>query len=331
MAGFQTFDFGRAVNAGTQNAIATLRAQALGQELGDRRVMRRTAQEASAPVGHPGIDQVAGQYDPQQHAELLYGEGRPMLANSISQMAQQQQAGDLGLDLKRLEFATKTIPMVRDEKSYDLWKGKAEQFGIIEPGQLPDQYDDNAKAALRDLAGKTAGALKMLTANLPGGKQQQYLVQDGTMTPMGPPVDRWKPDEGDGGRGGLKATDERAIYAQAASLFGGTWDPVNGRVLGLNREQSSQVQAIAERAVGLVQEGQAGSLTESVAMAARELGADIPNLADRTAGRAALEGEVERRFGGGPPAGRPGPFKANAPEPQPRVIRYDAQGNRITE
>lgn len=47
---------------------------------------------------------------------------------------------------------------------------------------------------------------------------------------------------------GLKASDSNAIYRQSAGLFGGTFDPITGRIAGLNREESQTVQSIAARA-----------------------------------------------------------------------------------
>lgn len=48
--------------------------------------------------------------------------------------------------------------------------------------------------------------------------------------------------------GGLSAADTNAIYRQSAGLFGGTFDPITGRIAGLNREESQTVQSIAARA-----------------------------------------------------------------------------------
>lgn len=57
------------------------------------------------------------------------------------------------------------------------------------------------------------------------------------------------PKSGSGSNdGGLSAADTNAIYRQAAGLFGGTFDPITGRIAGLNREESQTVQSIAARA-----------------------------------------------------------------------------------
>jgi len=67
-----------------------------------------------------------------------------------------------------------------------------------------------------------------------------------------------QPTGGGGGssdKGGLKASDTNAIYKQAAGLFGGTFDPITGRIAGLSREQSETVQQIASRASQLYVEG----------------------------------------------------------------------------
>lgn len=54
----------------------------------------------------------------------------------------------------------------------------------------------------------------------------------------------------------LKASDTNAIYRQAAGLFGGMYDPITGRIAGLNPEQAETVQRIAARASQLFMEGE---------------------------------------------------------------------------
>lgn len=53
----------------------------------------------------------------------------------------------------------------------------------------------------------------------------------------------------------MKATDTNSIYRQAAGLFGGMYDPMTGRIGGLNREQAQTVQGIASRASQIYMEG----------------------------------------------------------------------------
>lgn len=64
---------------------------------------------------------------------------------------------------------------------------------------------------------------------------------------------------------GLKAADTNAIYRQAAGLFGGMYDPMTGRIAGLNREQSEIVQRIAARASQIFMEG-AGKIDHASAV-----------------------------------------------------------------
>jgi len=52
----------------------------------------------------------------------------------------------------------------------------------------------------------------------------------------------------------FKATDSNTIYRQAAGLFGGLYDPLTGRISGLNKEQSAQVQRISARAARIMKE-----------------------------------------------------------------------------
>jgi hypothetical protein len=65
--------------------------------------------------------------------------------------------------------------------------------------------------------------------------------------------------------GSLKASDTNAIYRQAAGLYGGMFDPMTGRIAGLNREQSEQVQSIAARASQLYMQSE-GALDHASAV-----------------------------------------------------------------
>jgi|GEM_PF-5035246 len=69
----------------------------------------------------------------------------------------------------------------------------------------------------------------------------------------------------------FKSTDSNTIYKQSAGLFGGTFDPLSGRIAGLNREQAEIVQRIASRASQIYMEAQ-GQLDHATAvdMAFRE-------------------------------------------------------------
>lgn len=86
--------------------------------------------------------------------------------------------------------------------------------------------------------------------------------------------------QSDGG-GRLKSSDTNAIYRQAVGMFGGTFDPVTGRVSGLDANQSSRVQAMAERASELYANQETNTHAQAVAQAARELGIEVQNLGSR--------------------------------------------------
>lgn len=77
----------------------------------------------------------------------------------------------------------------------------------------------------------------------------------------------------------FKASDANSIRASAAGLFGGTWSPETGRILGVQKDTENKVLAISERAAKLYRESQGGiSHDEATAQAARELGIKIPQI-----------------------------------------------------
>jgi len=81
----------------------------------------------------------------------------------------------------------------------------------------------------------------------------------------------------------MKASDSNSIRAAAAGLFGGTWDPQTGKVLGVQKDATAKVSSISERASQLYKDAQ-GQLThdQAVAKAARELGIEIQSLNPRS-------------------------------------------------
>jgi hypothetical protein len=78
----------------------------------------------------------------------------------------------------------------------------------------------------------------------------------------------------------MKASDSNSIRAASAGIYGGTWDPQTGKVLGVSKDQTKNVAAISERASKVYRDA-GGNMThdEAVAKAARELGIDIPKIA----------------------------------------------------
>lgn len=77
----------------------------------------------------------------------------------------------------------------------------------------------------------------------------------------------------------MKASDSNSIRAAAAGLFGGTWDPQTGRVLGVEKDMTKKVASISERASQLFMDSQ-GKMPhdQAVGKAARELGIEMQNL-----------------------------------------------------
>jgi hypothetical protein len=85
--------------------------------------------------------------------------------------------------------------------------------------------------------------------------------------------------------GGPKAADSNALRAQVGELFGGTFDPQTGRIMGLNKDQSARALKITSRASRIFLDGGL-SHAEAVAKAAEEAGIALPGAANPATGAA---------------------------------------------
>lgn len=78
-----------------------------------------------------------------------------------------------------------------------------------------------------------------------------------------------------GAGGGMKASQENAIYRQAVELMGGIFDE-QGNIQALDPTVRPRVQAIARAASQMMINGQTSSIPDAVAMAAQQFGQNIP-------------------------------------------------------
>lgn len=142
-------------------------------------------------------------------------------------------------------------------------RGTAREYQIRDVVADPTAGDDARLAALEALAPTTA-VNRRLTAllGLDTRSEPMEIVDEngqGILVPRseaaGRPAGARPSTARSTAQGGIRAADSSAIYRQAAGLFGGTYDPVSGRILGLDRSTSENVQRIASRASQLFLEG----------------------------------------------------------------------------
>lgn len=196
--------------------------------------------------------------------------------------------------------------------------------------QLKKHLDNNIYIgqALGQIATPDGHDVSIITHNLPNGQAQDYKKEGSQLVPFGVPYDRYSPSQmHTGDSGGMKASDTNAIYREAASLYGGIFDPQTGQFSGLDKNGAQNALALSERASQLYQQGNV-SHSQAVAQAAREFGIKVQDIGQRAPDAQAAQHYMEHQYPAGP---QMGPTKAAAQQMdnQPQVIRYDAQGNRI--
>ena len=160
--------------------------------------------------------------------------------------------------------------------------------GNLDPevaGELPEQYDPNfvqmQLARARELDDLLANPEKVTIG------AEDRLYKDGRVVDRATSSAERDRQNSRGnaliraqgnGPGRLKSSDTNAIYRQTVGIFGGTFDPMTGRVSGLDPDQSARVQSLAERASELYATQEANTHASAVARAARELGIEVQSL-----------------------------------------------------
>lgn len=149
-----------------------------------------------------------------------------------------------------------------------------------------------------------------------------FLTEDGVPTEPLAEAPRFKQEAAQGGGpvggpgGELQASDENSMFRQAASLFGGTFNPRTGRIAGLQSGTESDVQAVASRASELFVQGDASTRSVAVRQAANELGLEneIKDLGPR---QSANNGQGGNASGGLPNSSQNGgPRQSNSQSSQ---------------
>lgn len=329
---FQPFDYGRSIAQGTSNALNTMRALSSMDEMKRQAAIRETGTLASQ----------GGEYSHSGHADALRTQGYPMAAAQIEQTGLQHQRNQLEYRNEALAYLATRAQQVNDQGSWDSFRADMVDDGLAEPGELPADYDPSVVNRLSGRAEERLTGSDMVKVK--GGDGNTYWLP--AYMAAGREVGG---DEGSGSgpfADGLKSSDENAIYRYAAGLYGGVFDPATGEMMGLDPDEAKKVQALSTRATELIGQGRAYSRHHAVSMAAREMNIDVSDIGAARATAAETDRQVQGRFPVEPsqapdplPAGQPGPTRDRARalgmdpnaagDNQPRVIRFDEQGNRI--
>ncbi len=274
---FQTFDYGKAVTDGQRIQYNQLRNDALGDEQEQRRNMLKNRQKA-------------------QQIRHLY-DSMPEQISALESEGLFDQADELRNDyIKFRKSETTILETMRPNINADNYKSLRQdliQAGAVTPDMMPTEYSDEwFTKQIKDKKGK----LEKFTVDSfrNGATMSRDLVQqDGTINwelsgEWYKNTDKNKGGDGGGsGSGGgfeFKPADSNAIGKQAERIYGGLYDPVTGRIGGLNPEQSAQIQAVQEEAERIYQENQ-GNVTHAVAVAraSRKMGVNVKDIRDSQA------------------------------------------------
>lgn len=210
-----------------------------------------------------------------------------MMADQVNNMPQQrefeQQQQQLQQQMLGFQYIRERAPLVTDERTYGAFRDSVIKNGLLSEEEIPQKYDRGYVNRIAGIASKEIEKFGQMQ-QIPGAPKGVYGQRGDKSGKFANVKDyrekSWAGKSGD--FGGLKAADENAIYKQAASLFGGMYDPMSGRFSALSKDDAQRTQAIAERATRVfVDSGGSVTRSQAVTQAAREMGIDISNLGNQ--------------------------------------------------
>lgn len=155
MPQINTFDYGKAIGQGTQNALSTMQAQQGMNQLRQQKASREALQGAG------------GNYD--QAANTLRKQGHAQAANTLTQQGQQQRAGEMEHQLNQMKLVQATAPMARDQRSWDKVRQRWIKWGAPEEA-LPEQFDPNFVRSVAGEAEKKLSGSDLVEVQGPEGQ-----------------------------------------------------------------------------------------------------------------------------------------------------------------
>lgn len=305
MADFRPFSLADSLNAATGAAANTLTLRNAQNQMAGEQVYRDTARQAvvpAAPAGQPGpvapqglgsaeaplppggIPMAAGApmsqgaqaiqslfqketaghqkgYNPDYHAQLLEEAGYPDRALAVRELADKRKGSKLGMQTQVLDFVARAAPLVTDQQSLDALRGGLQAVGI-DPQMIPAQFTPETQQALQVMgmgAAKQAELMfKQMELKL---KEREVRVKERDVAAK---------EKGEGSK--PKYNDVRM---RVADLFGGIYDPITGRIGGMDKTKTNKALGMMAKAERLLADSDL-TPAEAVAKVAQEYGMMIP-------------------------------------------------------
>jgi len=228
---------------------------------------------------------------------------------AIRQGEQSLRQGDQAYMMAGFEHFIKRSGLVRDKATYGAWVRDGIERGLIDEGELPEQYDPEM---MRRLRGEATKKLQQFTTNLGGGRARDDMYVDGELGQQGTPYNV------------LDYNAAKMPGAQVQHLS------VLSRALRAKDPSLSEHDATlkAQELIGQAKEKPRNEVEQKVWADALEAG-----FGDTAAADAALEAFREKFPAGGPPApapaaDTPSPANALAPSADVHMVKtreaYDA-------
>ena len=205
-----------------------------------------------------------------------YAQEFPEEAAAHEERQNESQGRQLQRALSQIGLIEKVAGGVSDEATYQRAKSTLQSVGM-DVSQFPPNFDPGWVQQQMEQTLGLKGQLEMkLREEEKAFKREQFdeTKRHNRATEVTAAAKAAK-----GKSSSLKAADYNAVSARVADLFGGTYDPMTGRIGGLSKDQSARVTGISERAAQIFQEGE-GKVNHisAVAQAAREAGVNVPKV-----------------------------------------------------
>lgn len=184
----------------------------------------------------------------------------------------------LDFKLKQLDMLSRLASGVKDQATYEQAKKTAQELEIDVSG-APPQYDPNwvqqvqtQILSTKDRVSMAKDAWERDFKEREQKERERHNRATEQLSEEKNAIARRKTME----EKGLKASDYNAVWSRVTALFGGVYDPMTGRVTGLDKDQTARAVAIGQAAETLYLNGRAKTPADAAAQAAQRFGVEMP-------------------------------------------------------
>lgn len=306
MADFRPFSLADSLNAATGAAANTMALRQAQNQMAGEQVFRDTARQAVVPpqpqpqtTGNPGTafapgmsgmagptssnaqaivslfqKETAGHqkgYNPDYHAQLLEESGYPDRAMAVRELANKKRESKLGMQTQVLDFVARAAPLVTDQQSLDALRGGLQAVGL-DPSMIPAEFTPETQQALQVMGMGAAKQVDLMFKQMQMAETKRSNLANEKLKAR-----EVAAKEKEGKRGGAPKYND--VRMRVADLFGGVYDPMTGRIAGLDKDKTTKALAMMARAERIYADAD-GTKTpaEAATEAAREFGTNIPGV-----------------------------------------------------